>query len=552
MAKKAAKKVVKKKATRVVKPPRKTVAKKTKDVFHAWRESKTVAVGLVSQGGAAYAALRRGKKWEYSKEPVLRARGEDSDPNRPKMFFDHHGVEVLGVFDIKEGALVVYQSAHRDHSACHVALGAALFEANELAWRETWRTELPIFEGNMPCGKGEDILSAGAVLKDDTIYIEWQSTKKDIYTYEFPQPFAHLYADPTRGAAITRYDGNPIISPNPHMDWEAVATLNPAAVIVDGKVHLFYRAIGHGGQSVFGHAVSEDGLHFSRFKEPSYVPGKPRVHKDRLRPKKYMIDLRCPTCGADGAEDPRATVIDGEIHILFAAFNGWQQARTAHISASTEGLDDNDLLWSSPTLLTAPPTHWGMGGKNAALLPVKIDDEYVILHRIWPDICIDYTPTLDMEEFGHANNRWLEAKERIRVRPAHWDSGKILVGAPPIETKDGWLLIYNAVSHQHNGGGYKIGAMLLDKQDPSRVLYRTKRPILDARAWYEETGHTPRVAYACGAVIKEGTLFVYYGGADTYVSVATADLDDFLVKLKGDSVGPQDFVVQHAKRAKAK
>ncbi|MBI2048510.1 MAG: hypothetical protein HYT30_01115 [Parcubacteria group bacterium] len=527
--KKAAKRVAKKAtASRTAK------STKISGAFFSWREDKNYAIGLTAREGAAYPSMRRGKKWEHAQMPAIRARGADHDPNRPKMFFDHHGVETLGVFDIPEGALVIYQSTHTAGKVLRVALGAALFAVHELTWKERWRTELPIFECDIPLPKTGSIAIRSCELEDDMIRIEWLSGKKTLYTYSFPQPFTHLYPDPARGATLTRYDGNPIIAPNPTHDWETVATLNPAAVLIDDKVHLFYRAIGNGGRSVWGHAVSKDGLHFRRNPEPAYIPGSRAEGKNVAKEKKYIVDLRCPTSGVDGAEDPRATILEDNVHFLYAAFNGWEQARTAHISTSVECVRQEEIYWNRPTLLTAPPTHWGTGGKNAALLPAKIDGQYVIFHRVWPDICIDYTDSLDMREFRDNDKRWLEAQDRIRVRPAHWDSGKVLVGAPPIETKYGWLLIYNAVSHQHNGGGYKIGAMILDKHDPAKVLYRSMHPILTARAWYEETGHTPRVTYACGAVIKDGTLFVYYGGADTYVNVATAPIDAFLEQLRRD------------------
>jgi len=513
------------------------------EVVHVLRKEKKTTIALIARNGAGYPAFGSGKKWEYAKTPAIKARGEDFDPNRPKFFFDHRGIDVLGVFDIAEGALVVYQSAHTDHGNYHTALGAALFDVIELSWKETWRTELPIFEGDIPLyAKGADIVSAKATLKGDMIQVQWKSSQENTYSFEFPQPFKNLHPDPKNSAILTRHEGNPVVTANAAHDWEAIATLNPAAVLVDGQVHLFYRAIGYGGRSVFGHAVSSDGLNFRRFEEPSYIPGEQAKGARSPRRPKKAIPLRCPASGIDGAEDPRATVLEGEVHILYAAFNGWEQARTAHISAPLDGLNENALDWNEPTLLSKPPTHWGTGGKNAALLPKKIDGRYVIFHRIWPDICIDYTWTLDMSEFRDDNTRWLEPKRRIKVRPAHWDSGKILVGAPPLETKDGWLLIYNAVSHQHNGGGYKIGAMLLDKDDPSTVLYRSKQPILTSQMWYEETGLTPRVTYACGAVIKDGTLFVYYGGADTYVNVATAGLDEFLKKLKQDEVEQQRII----------
>lgn len=111
-----------------------------------------------------------------------------------------------------------------------------------------------------------------------------------------------------------------------------------------------------------------------------------------------------------------------------------------------------------------------------------------------------------------------------------WDSRKIGAGAPPIKTKYGWLLIYQSVGEQ-DSGKYKIGAMLLDLKDPTKVLYRSQSPILEPDADYENNGFKAGVVYPCGAVVIGDTLYVYYGGADSYVCVATTKLESFLKEL---------------------
>jgi hypothetical protein len=114
-----------------------------------------------------------------------------------------------------------------------------------------------------------------------------------------------------------------------------------------------------------------------------------------------------------------------------------------------------------------------------------------------------------------------------------WDSLKVGCGPPPIKTKEGWLLIYQAVC-KLDGSCYKIGAMLLDLKDPTKVLARTRSPILEPIANYENEGWKAGVVYPCGAVIIKDRLFVYYGGADTVVCVATAKLQQFLEHLAKD------------------
>ncbi|MEK7628064.1 MAG: hypothetical protein AAB421_01435 [Patescibacteria group bacterium] len=534
-------KTLKEVATKVAIPKKKVVSKKSvarkipKDFASAplFVTDKGARVGLINKDGAGYPVLTQGRSVQLGAEPAIRSRGRDHDPNRGEFYFDTQGVEVVGVFRIKEGVLVVYQTGGAHDGIYAIKIGAALFHVDGLSWHERWRTEAPILDTQWSLTKGE-VVAPSSVFIDDTITLFWKSPKNS-RSYAFPNPFGFLYADAKKGAYLTRYEGNPIVSPDPTQSWQSVATFNPGAVLVDGKVHLFYRAVGMGGRSVIGHAVSNDGLHFTRHTDPAYAPHT-RDEGVRIPKSKKNHLFRSPTpYGVDGAEDPRVTALEGDIHMLYAAFNGYEQARSAHVKASIHGLAENDLDWTEPTLLTRPPTRWGTGGKNAALLPGKVNGKYVVLHRMWPDICIDYIDTLDFAEFKHPE-RWLADRCRIAIRPTHWDSGKVLVGAPPIETDAGWLLIYNAVSHQHDGGGYKMGAMILDRDDPSRVLFRTKRPILEAQTWYEEAGLVPRVTYACGAVVKDGTLFVYYGAADTYTAVATAPFTEFVAAVMRDSV----------------
>jgi predicted GH43/DUF377 family glycosyl hydrolase len=99
-----------------------------------------------------------------------------------------------------------------------------------------------------------------------------------------------------------------------------------------------------------------------------------------------------------------------------------------------------------------------------------------------------------------------------------------------MRTKYGWLVLYHKME-KHDSNRYKLWAMILDIKDPTKVLYRSSQPILEPDEWYENEGYKSGVVYSCGAVIKDGQLFVYYGGADTVSCVATAKLDAFLKEL---------------------
>jgi Zn finger protein HypA/HybF involved in hydrogenase expression len=152
----------------------------------------------------------------------------------------------------------------------------------------------------------------------------------------------------------------------------------------------------------------------------------------------------------------------------------------------------------------------------------------VIFHRVFPNILIDFVDDLDFD----GKTKWLVGQFKIPVRAlsSDWDNLKVGCGPPPIKTKDGWLLIYQAVG-KHDETRYKIGAMLLDLKDPTKVLARTKKPILEPVTSYENDGLKEGVVYPCGAVVINDRLFVYYGGADMVVCVASAKLESFMAQL---------------------
>jgi len=123
----------------------------------------------------------------------------------------------------------------------------------------------------------------------------------------------------------------------------------------------------------------------------------------------------------------------------------------------------------------------------------------------------------------------------MKPRKGRWDSRKIGIAGPPIKTRYGWLLLYHGVS-QKSDNHYHVRAALLDLNDPSKVISRTKYPILEAEMPYERQGMVGNVVFPCGAAIIGKDLFVYYGGADTVIGVATIplrDLMDLLLKAAG-------------------
>ena len=326
---------------------------------------------------------------------------------------------------------------------------------------------------------------------------------------------------------LDRFERNPILTPDGSRRWETKAVFNPAAIYENGKVHLLYRALGESDVSVLGYASSVDGLHISeRLDKPAYIPREPFEGVNPSHP--YIPE---PTGiyvsgggGMGGCEDPRMTRIDDRVYMTYVAYDGYSHPRVALSSIHIDDFLAHRWNWKKPVLISPPY----IVDKNACILPEKINGKYVIFHRVFPDILIDLVDNLDFD----GKTRFIVGQYKIptRVLSSDWDSLKVGCGPPPLKTKEGWLLIYQAVGVSDRSR-YKIGAMLLDLKDPTKVLARTRNPILEPSAVYENEGFKSGVVYPCGAVIIKDRLFVYYGGADMVVCVATTKLNRFMENL---------------------
>lgn len=337
------------------------------------------------------------------------------------------------------------------------------------------------------------------------------------------------------GMVLNRFEGNPILTPEIKHWWESKAVFNPGALYEGGRVHIVYRAIGDSDVSVFGYASSVNGFHIDeRLDEPIYIPREPfegtgifyttpseeNPYVPRENDRAYVSGGGCGGC-----EDPRLTRIDDRIFMTYVAFDGYSPPRVALTSINVEDFLARKWHWKKPVLISLP----GVVDKNACILPEKINSKYVIFHRIFPDILLDFVDDLD---YFDGITRWLRGEFKIQPRASYWDSRKVGGGAPPIKTKEGWLFIYHAIGNQEPNR-YKMGAMLLDLKAPTKVLFRSKEPILEPLTWYENEGWKSGVIYPCGAVVIEDRLLVYYGGADKVTCLASVKLDELLNHLVG-------------------
>lgn len=331
---------------------------------------------------------------------------------------------------------------------------------------------------------------------------------------------------PSLAVPLQRSEQNPIISPRPENDWEAWQTFNPGAVLLDGSIHILYRALGQDGVSRLGYAVSRDGLTIDeRLPYPVYEHEIPEASQsDCMIPaqeRRRTTAWSSSGGGFYGAEDPRLVCV-GDRDTLFMTYTAFGDGmRVAMTSISVPDFLSCVWNWDPPVYLSP----CGAAHKNWVIFPEKIHGRYAILHSIKPTVKIAYADRLDEDAFRNIESLYIGTR-----RKRGWDKWLRGAGPPPLKTDEGWLLLYHAMDDDWSK--YKIGAMILDLSDPTVILRRAKDPVLEPEAPYEENGYKPGVVYASGAVIKDGTLFVYYGGADSAVCVAFAPIAEFLAALK--------------------
>ena len=318
-------------------------------------------------------------------------------------------------------------------------------------------------------------------------------------------------------AVLTRAKGNPILQPILGRGWDDRAVFNPGAVDINGIVRLLFRAVGGDGVSRLGYAESENGITISeRFSYPVFTTVDPRgVHQEA----RYDRIIYASGGGWGGTEDPRITKIGDILYVTFNMFDGWDFIRVASTTIKEKDLLSKRWNFTKPLFLSPH----GEVHKNWVLFPEKFEGKFAILHSLSPRIQIDFVDALEDLHTGKIKiaSRYGQSGPR-----EGWDTWVRSAGPPPIKTERGWLLMYHA-TEANDMSRYKIGAMLLDSTNPERVIARSSRPILEPSLWYENEWK-PGIIYACGAVVRNGILFVYYGGGDQSVNVASVALKKLL------------------------
>jgi predicted GH43/DUF377 family glycosyl hydrolase len=297
---------------------------------------------------------------------------------------------------------------------------------------------------------------------------------------------------------LERASSYPVLLPDPTSTWETYNVFNPAVIYHDDLFHMFYRAQGLDWISRIGYAVSRDGLSWNRLRLPVLEP--------------------YDQSDARGVEDPRVVEIDGYFYMAYTAFG----SESAPGDPTYLGGTVTPMIARSKNLI-----HWdrigpvvvGEDNKDHVLFPRKIGGRYALLHRRRPDVWIAWSDDLVTWPKG-------EMAPIYEPRPEPgWDSLSVGSNGPPIETRHGWLLINHGYD---NTRVYRFGAILLDLEEPTRVIHRAETPIFWPMELWELRGDVPNVVFSCANPVVGDRVYVFYGGGDHAIGLATCSLEDLL------------------------
>ena len=295
---------------------------------------------------------------------------------------------------------------------------------------------------------------------------------------------------------VRRCGMNPILT-KAQIPYPVETVHNAAVVKLHDKYIMLFRSHLRTGRSILGLARSHDGLRFTADPTPFLVPEKHGVFAEYEE---------------FGVEDPRITQMDGEFLITYSAYS-----RNGVRIALAKTKDFNHL--EKICLITEADY------RNVVIFPEKFNGLYARLDRPHSEISpwsiwISYSPDLRF---------WGESQLIMRPVPYHWDEMKIGPGAPPIKTEQGWLSIYHGVFQTMAGAVYRLGVALHELENPAKILGVGDSWILQPEDPWEVTGYVPNVVFTCGAVAEpDGSVKIYWGGADTVMCVGEANISDLV------------------------
>jgi beta-1,2-mannobiose phosphorylase / 1,2-beta-oligomannan phosphorylase len=330
-----------------------------------------------------------------------------------------------------------------------------------------------------------------------------------------------------------------VILKKTHFNFENEGVLNPAAVREGDSVHLFYRAVHKGNQSSIGYCRLDGPLTVAeRWNKPVMAP---------------EFDYE-----SQGVEDARIVKIDDLYYLTYTGYDG--------INARGALATSKDLIHFKKMGVIVPPITYSqfvtlaestgkvninyyqnhkfyyqeadpekkimLWDKNVIFFPRRINGELVFLHRIRPGIQIVSINSLKGLTGEFWGNYFLHLHEHIVIDPIYpHESSYVGSGCPPIETPDGWLLIYHGVEETKRGLVYSACAALLDLNDPSKELSRLPYALFSPEYDWEIHGEVNNVVFPTGTALFGGTLFIYYGAADSQIACASLNLSALVKEL---------------------
>ena len=328
-------------------------------------------------------------------------------------------------------------------------------------------------------------------------------------------------------AQLTRDPGNPLLSANKEAHWELMDAFNPSVVKRDGVYHLVYRAqagiadVGGAPMSLasVGYARSVDGVHFD---------GRRPIIQPEHRWERY------------GCEDPRVTFFEGRYYIFYTCLSVYPfEPRGIRVGvAVTEDFEHFEKHPVTP-----------FNAKAMALFPERVDGKVAAVLTVHTDLP---PAKIAIATFDRVEDLWSQAYWEDWYR--HLDEhvvpllrkpeDQVEVGAPPLHTNQGWLLVHAYIHGYFSATRhFTVEAALLDARDPRLVRGRTEEPLLQPQADYEMQGSVDDVVFPSGAVVDGTRLLVYYGAADTHCCAASCALEDLLAELGRPTV--EQFVQSH-------
>ena len=322
--------------------------------------------------------------------------------------------------------------------------------------------------------------------------------------------------------------------------FENQAVLNPATIEVDGVTHMFYRAVRSPDMvSSIGYCQLEGNKAVKRSANPVLFP---EQDYEKM-----------------GVEDPRIIFLDGVYYLFYTVYDGKNALFAYATSTDLVHFVKQDVISPRITYHEAARLFAHskikmrekyflfdsyirdrqgddilLWEKDAFIFPKKIKGQFALIHRVLPGIQVitfDDFKELTREDFWKKHLRHLG--EHVVLDPEYrFESRNIGGGCPPIETKDGWLLIYHGVEDALQGRIYHAGAALLDLVDPTKVIGRLKKPLFSPIEPWEKQGDVNNVVFPTGTVLKDGRLFIYYGAADKRIAAKSLDIKELLKELK--------------------